>query len=136
MLALTKSALEWIRVTFRRLIPYETKTIVDGVDVSDTYFSGGTGAYGIGDVGHVYQAFRRSELDETAISDVPSSALQELNVYAGTFTAEYPTHSDVFFMGVECGILMAMLLVCLFLFCLLLYIVISSLSKSNNGQKP
>jgi len=72
---------------------YETKTIVDGVDVSDSYFSGGTGAFGILDVGHVYQGFRRSELNETAVSDVPSSALQELNVYAGTFTAEYPTAS-------------------------------------------
>lgn len=37
------------------------------------------------------------------------------------FTAEYPTHSDVFFMGVECGVLLVVLLLCLFLFCLLLY---------------
>lgn len=37
------------------------------------------------------------------------------------FTAEYPTHSDVFFMGVECGVLVVVLLVCLFLICLLLY---------------
>jgi hypothetical protein len=72
---------------------YETKTIIDGVDVSDTYFSGGTGAFGTLDVGHNYQGFRRSELNETAVSDVPSSAVQELNVYAGTFTAEYPTAS-------------------------------------------
>ena len=72
---------------------YETKTIVDGVDVSDSYFSGGTGAFGTLDVGHVYQAFRRSELNETAVSDVPGSAVQELNVFAGTFTAEYPTAS-------------------------------------------
>ena len=36
-------------------------------------------------------------------------------------TAEYPTHSDVFFKGVECGVLMVMLLVCLFLICLFLY---------------
>lgn len=69
---------------------YETKTIVDGVDVSDSYFSGGTGAFGIGEVGHVYQAFRRSELNETSFGDVPTSSLQEMNVYAGTFTAEYP----------------------------------------------
>ncbi len=72
---------------------YETKTIVDGVDVSDTYFSGGTGAFGTDDVGHVYQAFRRSELNETTVGDLPSSSIQELNVYAGTFTAEYPTAS-------------------------------------------
>jgi len=36
-------------------------------------------------------------------------------------TAEYPTHSDVFFMGVECGALVVVLLVCLFLIGLLLY---------------
>ncbi len=70
---------------------YETKTLVDGVDVSDTYFSGGTGAFGSGEVGHVYQAFRRSELNETTMGDVPTSSIQEMNVYAGTFTAEYPT---------------------------------------------
>ena len=37
------------------------------------------------------------------------------------FTAEYPTHSDVFFMGVECGVLVIVLLLYLFLICLLLY---------------
>jgi len=37
------------------------------------------------------------------------------------FTAGYPTHSDVFFIGVECGVLVMVLLVCLFLICLLLY---------------
>ena len=72
---------------------YETKTIVDGVDVSDSYFSGGTGAFGMGEVGHVYQAFRRSEVNETTTGDVPTSAIQEMNVFAGTFTAEYPTAS-------------------------------------------
>ena len=29
------------------------------------------------------------------------------------FTADYPTHSDVFFMGVEAGILVIVLVVCL-----------------------
>lgn len=72
---------------------YETKTLIDGVDISDTYFSGGTGAFGSGDVGHAYQAFRRSENDEVTMSDVPASAVQEMNVYAGTFTAEFPTAS-------------------------------------------
>ena len=72
---------------------YETKTLVDGVDVSDTYFSGGTGAFGGVDVGHTYQGFRRSEMNETAMGDVASGAVQELNVFAGTFTAEYPTAS-------------------------------------------
>lgn len=31
------------------------------------------------------------------------------------FTANYPTHSDVFWMGVECGMLVVVFLVCLFL---------------------
>lgn len=72
---------------------YETKTLVDGVDVSDPYYSGGTGAFGSGDVGHVYQGFRQSELNETSVGDLPSSAVQQMDVYAGTFTAEYPTAS-------------------------------------------
>ena len=37
------------------------------------------------------------------------------------FTAKYPTHSDVFFMGVECGVLVVVLLVCIFLIFLFLY---------------
>jgi hypothetical protein len=37
------------------------------------------------------------------------------------FTANYPTHSDVFFMGVECGALAVLLLVCIVLICLSLY---------------
>jgi hypothetical protein len=37
------------------------------------------------------------------------------------FTADYPTHSDVFFMGVECGGLVVVLSGCLILACLLFY---------------
>jgi hypothetical protein len=48
------------------------------------------------------------------------------------FTAEYPTHSDVFFMGVECGVLVIVLLVCIILICLLLYRLIN---KSYSGVK-
>ena len=36
-------------------------------------------------------------------------------------TTDYPTHSDVFFMGVECGVLVVVLLVCIFLIWLFLY---------------
>jgi len=72
---------------------YETKYLVDGVDVSDTYFSGGTGAFGTGDVGHVYQSFRRSEIGENTVGNLPSSMIQEMSIMAGTFTAEYPTAS-------------------------------------------
>jgi hypothetical protein len=46
-------------------------------------------------------------------------------------TANYPTHSDVFFMGVEAGVLVAVLLVCLFLIGFFLYrlIVLSEKGK-------
>jgi hypothetical protein len=37
------------------------------------------------------------------------------------FTANYPTHSDVFFMGVEAGVLAVVLLVCLVLIGIFLY---------------
>ena len=37
------------------------------------------------------------------------------------FTANYPTHSDVFFKGVEAGVLAALLLVCLVLIGFFLY---------------
>ena len=36
-------------------------------------------------------------------------------------TANYPTHSDVFFMGVEAAVLVVVLLVCLFLIGFFLY---------------
>lgn len=36
-------------------------------------------------------------------------------------TAEYPTHSDVFFMGVEAGMLVVVLLACLLLIGFFLY---------------
>ena len=37
------------------------------------------------------------------------------------FTAGYPTHSDVFFLGVECGVLLSALIGCLVLICWFLY---------------
>jgi uncharacterized membrane protein len=37
------------------------------------------------------------------------------------FTADYPTHSDVFFIGVEAGVLAVVLLVCLVLIGIFLY---------------
>jgi H+/Cl- antiporter ClcA len=36
-------------------------------------------------------------------------------------TTQYPTHSDVFYMGVEFGVLSMLLLVCIVLISLLLY---------------
>ena len=73
----------------------ESKVIIDGVDISDTYLSGGTGEYGNPsyDVGHSYHGFRRSEEKEIASVEVVSSTISEMNVMAGTFNAEYPTAS-------------------------------------------
>lgn len=42
-------------------------------------------------------------------------------VFHRLITADYPTHSDVFYMGVECGALGVFLLLCLSLIGLLLY---------------
>ena len=42
-------------------------------------------------------------------------AIVSISIVWKLLTASYPTHSDVFFMGVEAGVLAAMLLVCLVL---------------------
>jgi len=65
---------------------FETKTLLDGVDISDTYFSGGTGRGALG----LYNAVQRTEEKETAAVEVATQAVQELDVHAGTFNAEYP----------------------------------------------
>ncbi len=71
---------------------YESKTLLDGVDITDTYFSGGTGAYG-GEVGHTYQNYRLSDAGDFTSVSINQSSVQELNVFAGTFGAEYPSAS-------------------------------------------
>jgi uncharacterized BrkB/YihY/UPF0761 family membrane protein len=48
-------------------------------------------------------------------------AIVSVSIIQTLFSAKYPTHSDVFFMGVECGVLVVVLLICLFLICLFLY---------------
>ena len=72
---------------------HETKVLIDGVDVSDTYYSAGAGAFGTGDVGHNYIGYRASDADELSAQKIASGNVQELTVFAGTFTAEYPTAS-------------------------------------------
>ncbi|MCJ7631924.1 hypothetical protein MUP77_05950 [Candidatus Bathyarchaeota archaeon] len=47
-------------------------------------------------------------------------------------TANYPTHSDVFFMGVEAGVLAVVLLLCLFLDGLFIYRLMSLSTKKGN----
>jgi hypothetical protein len=48
-------------------------------------------------------------------------AIVSISIAWHLFTSDYPTHSDVFFMGVEAGALAIVLSVCLFLICLLIY---------------
>ena len=72
---------------------FETKYMVDGVDISSSYYSGGTGAFGEGNVGHSYYGVRESESGENTVADIQASSVQEMNVYAGTFNAEHPAAS-------------------------------------------
>ncbi len=80
--------------TFRGYIrggrKYESKTLYDGVNISDSYFVGGTGSY---QVYQVYTATRRSDEDENNAVDINAGAVQELAVLAGTFNAEYDAAS-------------------------------------------
>jgi hypothetical protein len=62
--------------------------VVDGINISDTYFSGGTGGNGAV-VYQSYTATRRSEGDESNVVDVNAQSVSELAVLAGTFNAEY-----------------------------------------------
>jgi hypothetical protein len=69
---------------------YETKYVIDGVDMTDTYFSAGVGQFG-GEVGHAYTGYRESEARDIGAVQVAQSQVEELSVYAGVFTAEYPS---------------------------------------------
>jgi hypothetical protein len=48
-------------------------------------------------------------------------AIVNISIVWQLFTANYPTHSDVFFTGVEAGVLAVVLLVCLVLIGFFLY---------------
>jgi hypothetical protein len=48
-------------------------------------------------------------------------AIVSISIVWQLFTANYPTHSDVFFMGVEAGVLAVVLPVCLVLIGFFLY---------------
>jgi hypothetical protein len=80
--------------TFRGYIrggrKYESRTLIDGVNVTDTYFTGGTGSY---QIYQVYTATRRSDEDESNVVDINPQSVQELAVLAGTFSAEYDAAS-------------------------------------------
>ncbi len=64
---------------------FETKTLVDGVDVSDSYFSGGTGRLS---VERYTQAIRTQDGENNAVG-INQSSVQAIDILAGTFNAEY-----------------------------------------------
>lgn len=68
---------------------YETKTLVDGVDVTDSYFSRGQGAYG-SEGGHSYLNMVPTDDRDNGGLILSSGALAEVQVFAGTFGAEFP----------------------------------------------
>jgi len=58
-------------------------------------------------------------------------AVISVSVIWQLLTADYPTHSDVFFMGVEAGALVVVLLVCLSLMSFLLYRIVTIPKKKK-----
>lgn len=68
---------------------YETKTLVDGVDVSDAFWSRGQGQFGQ-EPGHTYLSMRPSDDNDNTGAPQNAGALQEVQVFAGVFNAEYP----------------------------------------------
>ena len=67
----------------------ETKIIVDGIDISDTYFRAGEGV----GVYSPYTASNRSTGGEYGAVGVNASSVQSLDVISGTFNAEYDAAS-------------------------------------------
>ena len=58
-------------------------------------------------------------------------AVISISVIWQLLTADYPTHSDVFFMGVEAGALAVVLLVCMSLMSFLLYRLVTMPKKKK-----
>ena len=67
----------------------DSKVLVDGIDVSDTYFRAGEGQGVI----NVYAASNRSTGGEFTSVGVNASSVQALDIIAGTFNAEYDAAS-------------------------------------------
>lgn len=57
-------------------------------------------------------------------------AIVSISIVWQLLTADYPTHSDVFFMGGEAGVLATVLLVCLVMICFLPYRLTVSLKRT------
>lgn len=67
----------------------ETKVLIDGIDVSDTYFRAGEGA----GTWSPYVDVNRSSGNEFSAVGINASTVQELDIIAGTFNAEYDAAS-------------------------------------------
>jgi hypothetical protein len=67
----------------------ETKIIVDGIDISDTYFRAGEGS----GVYSPYTSSNRSTGGKFGAVGINASSVQSLDVIAGTFNAEYDAAS-------------------------------------------
>jgi hypothetical protein len=67
----------------------DSKILVDGIDVSDTYFRAGEGV----SVYSPYTSSNRSSGSEYAAVGVNASSVQELDIISGTFNAEYDAAS-------------------------------------------
>ena len=59
--------------------------------------------------------------DYVLLGAIAPLAIVSISIVWQLFSANYPTHSDVFFLGVEAGVLGVVLLVCLVLIGILLY---------------
>ena len=67
----------------------EAKVLIDGIDVSDTYFRAGEG----GNTWNPYIDVNRSSGDEFGAVGINASSVQALDIIAGTFNAEYDAAS-------------------------------------------
>ena len=67
----------------------DTKYLLDGIDISDTYFRGGEGR----DVYSPYTSLVRSNPQEYTSVDISAGAVQSVDILSGTFNAEYDAAS-------------------------------------------
>ena len=67
----------------------DSRVLVDGIDISDTYFRAGEGTGVTG----AYAVQNRSSANEYTAVGINTSAVQSLDIIAGTFNAEYDAAS-------------------------------------------
>jgi uncharacterized membrane protein len=73
--------------------------------------------------------------DYVLLGAIALLAIVSISIVWQLFSANYPTHSDVFFLGVEAGVLGVVLLVCLVLIGILLYRLIIVANRIDNVKK-